>query len=196
MVLSRDCDGEWYPFKINQKSRIIGLHFFINNGTGALCNRFKTPTIIKGNKITKKCPRCLRILERLKQVRGNWKFLYNRQYHLQQPSKARPKSEHKIGLNKHTEESKLKISISHLRDKNPNWAGDTPKHTDDTGHLRAERWLPKIEGKEKHHIDGNPMNNELSNILYVTRKEHMKIDGRLIKLQTTQFRKGVNKIAE
>lgn len=83
----------------------------------------------------------------------------------------------------HSEETKLKLSISKLKDKNPNWAGDTPKHIMDTGHLRAERWFPKIEGKEKHHIDGNPLNNELSNILYVTRKEHMIFDGRLKKLR-------------
>lgn len=80
---------------------------------------------------------------------------------------------------KHTDAAKVKQSISKLREKNPNWAGDNPIHKHDTGNLRAERWFPKIPGREKHHIDGNALNNDPSNIMYVTRREHMQLDGRL-----------------
>jgi len=90
---------------------------------------------------------------------------------------------------KHTEEAKIKQSITKLREKNPNWAGNNPIHKHDTGNLRAERWFPKVLGKEKHHIDGNALNNDPSNILYVTRKEHMQLDGRLKNL-TFNHKKG------
>jgi hypothetical protein len=38
--------------------------------------------------------------------------------------------------------------------------------------------FPCPKGKERHHIDGNPLNNSPENILLVTRKEHMMADGR------------------
>lgn len=47
------------------------------------------------------------------------------------------------------------------------------------GRDRARRWFKAPAGKERHHIDGNPLNNDPSNIMFVTTKEHMIIDGRL-----------------
>ena len=44
-----------------------------------------------------------------------------------------------------------------------------------SGRVRAERMYPSCpEGKERHHIDGNPLNNDPSNIEFLTHKEHMK----------------------
>jgi hypothetical protein len=34
-------------------------------------------------------------------------------------------------------------------------------------------------GYERHHIDGNPLNNDPSNILIVTRRGHQVLDGRM-----------------
>lgn len=66
---------------------------------------------------------------------------------------------------------------SKIRDRNPNWKGDDVLKV--CGNLRARRWFPKVEGKEIHHIDGNPLNNDPSNIFYAERRQHMELDGRL-----------------
>ena len=87
----------------------------------------------------------------------------------------------------HTEESKEKIRRAKLRDKNPNWGGNNVKVK--TGYIRARRWFECEEGKERHHIDGNPLNNDPENIMFVTRKEHMILDGRLEKLRKKEWSK-------
>jgi hypothetical protein len=74
-------------------------------------------------------------------------------------------------------ETRQKLAVSKIGEKNPRWKGDTV--TDQAGRARAERNLPHIKGAEKHHKDGNPLNNTPENIEYVTRKQHMTIDGRL-----------------
>ena len=56
-----------------------------------------------------------------------------------------------------------------------------------TGRGRAQRQVPCPKGYERHHIDGNELNNEPSNIMIVTRKEHMILDGRMKNLD---FNKG------
>lgn len=73
------------------------------------------------------------------------------------------------------------------REKNNNWKGGQVALQ--TGRSRAERWYPTrpcdLCGKEKaerHHIDGNPLNNAPENIMFLCRKHHMRLDGRLQKL--------------
>ena len=68
---------------------------------------------------------------------------------------------------------------------NPNWKGD--KALEDTARERISQpdssaYIPVPNGYERHHIDGNPYNNDPKNILVVQRKEHMINDGRLAKL--------------
>ena len=56
-----------------------------------------------------------------------------------------------------------------------------------TGRKRAVKLFPKIgrcsicgnEKSERHHIDGNTTNNNVSNIKILCRRCHMKADGRL-----------------
>jgi hypothetical protein len=50
-----------------------------------------------------------------------------------------------------------------------------------SGRVQAERKFFCPKGHERHHIDGNPLNNDPSNIQIVKRKEHMSVDGRLSK---------------
>ncbi len=73
------------------------------------------------------------------------------------------------------------------KEGNPHWKGD--KITDGTGRDRAHRWIPVPKGYERHHIDGNPKNNDLSNIRVITRKAHMIEDGRLEKLRSLNAQK-------
>ena len=73
-----------------------------------------------------------------------------------------------------------KNSEAHLAEKNPRWKGSEADPT--AGNQRARRLVSTPQGKEIHHIDGNPQNNDLSNLEFLTRKEHMRRDGRLQKL--------------
>lgn len=52
-----------------------------------------------------------------------------------------------------------------------------------TGWIRAERLFPCPEGFERHHIDGNPLNNDPNNVQIVTHKEHIRLDGRIKNLR-------------
>ena len=63
--------------------------------------------------------------------------------------------------------------------KNPMWHGD--KAEPHAGRLRAIRKFPCPKGLERHHKDGNSLNNKSENIEFVTRKQHMIIDGRMKK---------------
>ena len=73
-------------------------------------------------------------------------------------------------------------SNAKLGSKNPMWKDD--KCSIRTAYERAERWYGSQcpEGCEIHHKDGNPWNNHPDNIEFVTRRHHMKKDGRLDKL--------------
>jgi hypothetical protein len=70
-------------------------------------------------------------------------------------------------------------------ESNSNWKADSVNVK--TGRCRAERWyLPKpceVCGaeSERHHKDGNTLNNETSNIAFLCRKHHMEADGRLVR---------------
>lgn len=78
---------------------------------------------------------------------------------------------------KHSPETIEKIRVSKLGSKNPMWKGD--EATKDSGRRRAKRRYNPPEGYEIHHIDGNPFNNNPSNIQFLTRKQHMREDGRM-----------------
>ena len=73
------------------------------------------------------------------------------------------------------------------KEGNPNWKGDDI--TEDSGRDRARRWFPAPKGYDRHHVDGNPKNNDPSNIKIVKRKAHMIDDGRLEKLRAFNYRK-------
>jgi len=89
------------------------------------------------------------------------------------------KPSHQTGF-KHSEETKERLRINHLGKKNPQWKGD--KAGIESIRERAQRLFAVPDGYERHHIDGNILNNTPKNIRIVTRKEHMKLDGRLTKL--------------
>lgn len=66
---------------------------------------------------------------------------------------------------------------------NPQWKGDNA--SDFAGRDRAKRLYPlepcEICGSkksERHHVDGDTLNNERANIQFLCRKHHMEIDGR------------------
>lgn len=109
-----------------------------------------------------------------------FKLLYEKGY--VSPTKGR----------KHTEEEKSKIkanrkplskitlerlSLLNQGSKNPNWKGDRIKPN--SGRERAQKLYSCLRGKERHHKDGNPLNNNPENMEFLTRKEHMIKDGRL-----------------
>jgi len=71
----------------------------------------------------------------------------------------------------------IKLSLSKIGDKNPNWKGDNI--TVGGARERAKKLFPTPKGYERHHKDGNPLNNHPSNIEILTRKQHMVSDGRL-----------------
>lgn len=76
---------------------------------------------------------------------------------------------------------KAKMALR-LEINNPHWKG--PNAIQKTGRTRAERKFYCPKGLERHHIDGNPLNNSPNNIAFITRSEHMKLDGRLDKLHS------------
>ncbi len=78
----------------------------------------------------------------------------------------------------------LCMVCSHLGPLNSAWKGDNAKP--DTGRARAEKYFSlkacvkctKEESVERHHIDGNPLNNNPSNVILFCRNCHMIYDGR------------------
>jgi len=69
------------------------------------------------------------------------------------------------------------IAQAKIGEKNPHWKGNNV--APNAGRGRARRKFGCINGLEIHHVDGDALNNNLENIKFVTRKEHMIIDGRL-----------------
>lgn len=66
---------------------------------------------------------------------------------------------------------------------NPNWQGENA--CKDSGRGRAQRKYPLgpciICGNiktERHHVDGNPLNNLSDNVMILCRLHHMMVDGR------------------
>ena len=81
---------------------------------------------------------------------------------------------------KHTYQSRVNMGKAKIGVLNPMWKGNNA--SPDSARQRAYSKFKAPKGKEIHHIDGNPYNNEPDNILFLTRKEHMIKDGRLEKL--------------
>jgi hypothetical protein len=80
------------------------------------------------------------------------------------------------GIMTHAERLKIK-RLTFWGETHPNWKGDNVSAF--AGRCRARRRYKRTDGKEIHHKDGNPLNNVPENIMLVTRKEHMNIDGRM-----------------
>lgn len=84
------------------------------------------------------------------------------------------------------------IRESKLGELNPRWGGDSIKPSN--GRCRARRMYPlqpcHICGRvaERHHKDGNTLNNESGNIDFLCRRHHMIIDGRMTRRNNGQFR--------
>ena len=113
----------------------------------------------------------------------------------------------------HSVESRLKMSIAHRGKKGISLSAKTraktsaalqraqkghkgnrlgifkPNASAAAGRIRARVKFPCPEGYEHHHIDGNPMNNEPSNIAICTRREHMETDGRMESLRQGKIQK-------
>ena len=61
---------------------------------------------------------------------------------------------------------------------------DNPNSTaKSTGRTRARKLFPCPKGYERHHIDGNELNNDPNNILILPKKDHMILDGRIKNLE-------------
>ena len=78
---------------------------------------------------------------------------------------------------KFSKEHKRRLAESKYGKKNPNWVGNKAKKG--TGRNRARVKYGVRKGYEIHHVDGNPLNNHPSNIIFLKRREHMLLDGRL-----------------
>lgn len=74
-------------------------------------------------------------------------------------------------------QTKEKLRNSHLGPKNGMWKGD--QATETSARARARSWFGQVPGLEIHHKDGNPFNNDPDNLVYYSRRYHMKTDGRL-----------------
>lgn len=75
---------------------------------------------------------------------------------------------------KHLSDKTMRMLKENIGEKNPAWKGDNA--TKHTGRTRAEKLYPCPNGMERHHIDGNPLNNAPENIQFVTKKQHFRLD--------------------
>lgn len=75
---------------------------------------------------------------------------------------------------------KLKIKKDIWGKNNPHWKGDSICIS--AARVRAQRLLNTPKDVDIHHKDGNPHNNDPTNLQIVSRREHMMIDGRLEKI--------------
>jgi len=83
-----------------------------------------------------------------------------------------------------TADHRAKIGMSRSREKHPLWKGDDAKPK--TGRCRARNWFEAkpcatcgAARSERHHVDGNTLNNAPSNIQHLCRRCHMTVDGRI-----------------
>jgi hypothetical protein len=114
-------------------------------------------------------------LEQTKKGQGRFELMartlhHKRGYHLS-PEAIRHIADARIG--KHYPA----MSEAKKGERNPNWKGNNVNVK--SGRDRAERKYPCPKGTERHHVDGNPLNNLSENVLFVTRREHMILDGRI-----------------
>lgn len=73
-------------------------------------------------------------------------------------------------------------------EQNPEWKGEEATHNSKRQRARKRFRLGPCEmcgkpGKDRHHRDNDPGNNESSNVQILCRKCHMVADGRLIALR-------------
>jgi hypothetical protein len=92
---------------------------------------------------------------------------------------------------KHSEETKQKMRIAKLGPENPNWKGDHPVYKE-AGRQRARQLYGVVPGMDIHHKDGNTCNNSPQNIMFIPRRYHMEIDGRLEVFKRTSYTKENN----
>ena len=74
--------------------------------------------------------------------------------------------------------------FSKLGEKNPQWKGDNATQHSGRGRaIRKHSLIPceicELNKTERHHKDGNTLNNNPDNIQFLCRKHHMEEDGRL-----------------
>lgn len=94
------------------------------------------------------------------------------------PNKAKTKEENmKAHSRRHASDSIEKMRVSKIGTLNPKWKGDEAKEAAIRGRLKRRMPVPK--GFDRHHIDGDGQNSDPSNILILTRREHMIEDGRM-----------------
>lgn len=77
---------------------------------------------------------------------------------------------------------------------NPMWKGDDATIKSARGRAQRLYGSECPPDHEIHHIDGNPWNNERSNIQFVKRKKHMEIDGRIIDLKQMSSKAGKTRV--
>lgn len=83
-----------------------------------------------------------------------------------------------------------RLREAHTGTNSVQWKGD--KALPDTGRTRAEGYFECPQGKERHHIDGNPLNNNPANVEFLTRREHQIKDGRLQRLKERMAKSDYN----
>jgi len=76
------------------------------------------------------------------------------------------------------------LSETKMSSKNPNWKGDNVCYQNGTHRARKIYNLGPCEicispANERHHKDGNSLNNDPSNIMILCKKCHMVLDGRI-----------------
>jgi len=86
-------------------------------------------------------------------------------------------SQHPMFGYKHSKEAIARISAKKVGSLNPMWKGN--KASDAAGRSRARYKFFAPKGYDRHHIDGNPLNNIPKNVLIVSRRIHMIKDGRM-----------------
>ena len=82
--------------------------------------------------------------------------------------------------------------IKNFGEKNSKWSGDNASIP--AGNGRARRWYKKIGNceicgvskTERHHIDGNSVNNSPENVMILCRKCHQLKDGRYLKFKLSR----------
>ena len=107
------------------------------------------------------------------------------------PWSARTKKENIKSYSREKSDEEIeKIRVSKLGSKNPRWKGD--EATEETIRWRLIQDMPVPKGYERHHIDGNIRNSDPSNILILTRREHMIKDGRMeVLIKRCKMRRGI-----
>lgn len=119
------------------------------------------------------CASCGQVFERyVRKSRREPKFCSGECYHSTLAGRTLP------------DEQKVKIGLARKREKHPLWKGDKAKPQ--TGRCRAQNWFATRpceicgnERSERHHVDGNTLNNRPANIQHLCRRCHMAVDGRL-----------------